>query len=112
MLTLIALLRDEGHDVRAAYSGASALVVASHFKPDAILVDIKLPDLSGWEIARLLENESGDLAPLLIAISGVYTKSADRILAQTVGFRHYVTKPYDPLELLALLEPLRSAPGG
>jgi CheY-like chemotaxis protein len=108
VLTLMTLLRQEGHDVRAAYSGGSAIVVASHFKPDAIFIDIGLPDISGWEVARQVGQENAGRAPLLIAISGVYKKGADRILAQSVGFAHYVTKPYDPVNLLALLEPLRS----
>lgn len=105
LLTLMALLRDDGHDVRAAYSGGSALVVAHHFKPDAMFVDIGLPDISGWEVARQMRAEAGP-APLLIAISGVYKKSADKALAKAVGFAHYVTKPYDPSALLALLDPL------
>lgn len=106
VLTLMTLLRDEGHDVRTAYSGASALMVAGHFNPDAAFIDIRLPDISGWEVARQLKPQSGAPAPLLIGISGVYNKSADRILAQTVGFNHYVRKPYDPPALLALLDPL------
>lgn len=106
VLTLKALLRGEGHDVRAAYTGASALMVASHFRPDAIFVDIRLPDISGWEVARQVRADSSGRAPLLVAVSGVYKKSADKALGQTVGFTHYVTKPYDPPALLALLDPL------
>lgn len=106
-MTLIALLRDEGHEVRAAYSGASALMVATHFRPDAVFVDIKLPDISGWEVARQLKGENAHAdGPLLVAMSGVYRKAADKILAQSVGFTHYVTKPYDPASLLAVLDPL------
>ena len=110
VLTLMALLKDAGHDVRAAYTGASAVVVASHFRPDAAVIDIKLPDISGWEVARQLHRYDRRRVPLLIATSGVYKQAADRILAQSVGFKHYVLKPYDPTALLALLEPL--IPGG
>lgn len=102
VFTLMALLRTEGHDVRVAYSGSSALFVAEHFKPDAVLVDIRLPDMSGWEVARQLR-EYGGRVPVLIAITGVYKTSVDRVFAKTVGFSHYVTKPYDPSALLALL---------
>ncbi len=105
-LTLTMLLRDERHDVRVAYSGGSALVVAHHFRPDAVFIDISLPDISGWEVARQLASESSPPPRLLIAVSGVYTKSADKILAKTVGFSHYLVKPYDPPVLLALLDPL------
>jgi hypothetical protein len=46
--------------------------------------------------------------PLLVAVTGVYTKSADQLLSRSVGFRHFISKPYDPNTLLKLLEPLRS----
>jgi two-component system OmpR family response regulator len=97
----MALLAGEGHEVRAAYSGASALLVATHFRPDALIVDIKLPDISGWEVARQIGNAHP--RPLLIAISGVYKKTSDNLLAESVGFKHYLTKPYDPQDLMALL---------
>ena len=100
------LLQDEGHDVRAAYSGGSALMVAHHFRPDAVFIDISLPDISGWEVARQLASDSSSTPRVLIAVSGVYKKSADKMLARSVGFSHYVTKPYDPPALLALLDPL------
>ncbi|HKV53097.1 MAG TPA: response regulator [Candidatus Binataceae bacterium] len=106
VLTLTMLLQDEGHDVRAAYSGGSALMVAHHFRPDAVFVDISLPDISGWEVARQLASDSSTTPRVLIAVSGVYKKSADKMLARSVGFSHYVTKPYDPPALLALLDPL------
>ncbi len=103
VFTLMALLRSEGHDVRVAYSGSAALFVAEHFKPDAVLVDIRLPDMSGWEVARQLRADNNGPPPLLIAITGVFKTPVDRVFAQTVGFSHFVTKPYDPSVLLALL---------
>ena len=107
VLTLMALLHDERHDVRVAYTGASALVVASHFNPDALFIDIKLPDISGWEVARQICGASDHgRRPLLVAMSGIYRMSADKKMAETVGFDHYVLKPYDPSAVLALLDPL------
>ena len=106
VVTLIALLEAEGHEARAAYSGASAVMVASHFNPDAAFIDIRLPDISGWEVARQIKPDRRAHGPMLVAISGVYNKSADKLLAQSVGFSHFVSKPYDPPALLALLDPL------
>ncbi len=58
---------------------------------------------------RELRQRHGPLAPLLIAISGVWTRAADRQLGEAIGFDHYVLKPCDPRELLPLLDPLHGA---
>lgn len=104
--TLVALLRNDGHDVRAAYSGGSALMVANHFRPEAIFVAIRLADISGREVARQLRADGSHPAPLLIGLGSPGTRAADESLARAAGFAHYVAKPYDPLALLALLDPL------
>ena len=96
VLTLMALMRDEGHEVKGAYTGKDALGSLHSFDPDAVLLDISLPDLNGWDVAREIRRLSGDRRPLLIAVTGAYKKSADRVLAQMAGFNEYVTKPYDP----------------
>jgi DNA-binding response OmpR family regulator len=106
VLTLMMVLRDEGHDVRGVYRGSDVLIAVNAFDPDAVLVDIKMPGLSGYEVARLIRSKHGDSRPLLIAISGVYTQGSDRALAEIVGFNHHVAKPYDIGALLALLAPL------
>ena len=74
-----------------------------------ILSDINMPGMSGYAVARELRQRHGPLAPLLIAISGVWTKAADRQLGEAIGFDHYVLKPCDPRELLPLLDPLHGA---
>ena len=104
--TLVALLRNAGHDVRAAYSGGSALMVANHFRPQAIFVAIRLPDISGWEVARQLRASAAHPSPLLVGLGGPRLGAADESLARTAGFAHTIAKPYDPLALLALLDPL------
>jgi DNA-binding response OmpR family regulator len=106
VLTLLMLLRDEGHEVRGVHSGRQALAVAPEFEPDAVLLDIALPDLSGWEVARQIRNRTGDKGPMLIGISGEYRQASDRILSEIIGFDHYLVKPYEPNALLALLHPL------
>ena len=110
--TLSAILRDEGHQVHTVLRGDEALEVCRLFRPDAVIADINLPGESGYAIARELRERHGDLAPLLIAISGKWTKTADRALGHAVGFDHYLLKPCDCQELLPLLEPLTRSGSG
>ena len=105
VLTLMALLRDEGYEVRGAYRGKVVLDLIRDFAPHAVLLDIGMPDLNGYEVARQIRGRWGELAPLLVAVTG-WKKSADRLLAQMAGFDHHVAKPYEPQTLLALLRPL------
>lgn len=99
------LLEEDGHEVRGLYSGRDVVKVVQEFNPDAVLLDIALPGVSGWEVARALRERLGR-RQLLIGISGEYKHSVDRILSEAIGFDHYLVKPYDPNELLALLAPL------
>ncbi|HTG96640.1 MAG TPA: response regulator [Burkholderiales bacterium] len=97
------LLNDEGHDVVGLSKGAEVLRMIEEFKPDAVVLDIAMPDLSGYEIAKEIRKRYGVITPLLIAITGRYKQASDRMLGQIVGFDHYLLKPYEPNELLALL---------
>lgn len=105
VLTLMMLLREEGHDARGVYSGKQALALLRDFEPDVALLDIALPELSGWEVARQIRERKGD-RPLLIALSGIYKSPTDKFLSESVGFDHHLLKPYDPKVLLALIAPL------
>ena len=105
-LTLTALLQGEGYDVKDAHSGAEALTALRDFEPDVMISDIAMPGMSGWELARQVRRMRPGDRPLLIAISGAYTKVVDRLLSESIGFQHYFTKPCDPNVLLRLLEPL------
>jgi DNA-binding response OmpR family regulator len=109
-LTLTMILRDEGHDARAVHSGRNVMSAVIDTDPDVVLVDINMPDMSGWQVAQTIRARSRK-HPLLIGISGVYTKTSDKVLASISGFHHYLVKPYAPAELLKLLEPLRSPTG-
>ena len=91
--------------MRALYSGRHVVKVVQDFNPDAVLLDIAMPGVSGWEVARALREKLGR-RQLLIGISGEYKHSVDRILSEAIGFDHYLVKPYNPNELLALLAPL------
>lgn len=95
-MTLAALLREDGHDVRAVYNGRFALRAAAEFEPEAVFLDINLPEINGWEVARQLRRAHVSPRPTIIALSGVYKKAADKILAELARIDYYPAKPYDP----------------
>jgi len=97
------LLNDEGHDVVGLNRGADVLAAVEEFDPDALVLDIAMPDRSGYEIAKEIRRSYGQVRPLLIAISGRYKLASDRMLAEIVGFDHHLAKPYAPTQLLELL---------
>ena len=97
------LLNDEGHDVVGLSKGADVMRKIEEFKPEVVVLDIAMPDVSGYELAKEIRKRYGQITPLLIAITGRYKQASDRMLGQIVGFDHYLLKPYRPDELLALL---------
>ena len=97
------LLNDEGHDVIGLSKGADVMRKIEEFKPEVVVLDIAMPDVSGYELAKEIRKRYGQITPLLIAITGRYKQASDRMLGQIVGFDHYLLKPYEPNELLALL---------
>ena len=107
VLTLVALLRDEGYDARGSYNGKDVLDLVRDFDPHAVLLDIGMPDLNGYEGCRLIRGRYGSASPLLIAVTG-WKKASDRLLAELAGFDHHVAKPYDPRLLLSLLRSLEN----
>ena len=106
--TLAAILNDEGHQVREVYRGTEVMRLLEEFDPDVALVDIGMPGMSGYDVAREVRHRYGKLRPLLIAITG-WQKPSDRILAKLVGFDHHLAKPFEANALLSLLEPLTSS---
>src|SRR3954468_18543315 len=105
VMTLLALLRDEGYNADGFASGKAALEAVRKLDPDVIISDIAMPAPNGWDLAREVRRLKGDgPRPLMIAISGIYVKSADRILAQMAGFNYFLAKPCDPQVLMALVE--------
>jgi two-component system, sensor histidine kinase len=104
---LIDLLNDEGFDAIGAHDGEEALSTLARFDPDAVVLDIAMPRLNGWEVARRIRKLKGPTRPLLIGITGVYMEDPDLILGKMSGFDHYLPKPYELKSLLALLAPVR-----
>ena len=93
----------EAHEVRVANTGQAAIAIAHAFQPDAVLLDLGLPDISGYEVAQHLKAFEGRTRPLLIALSG-YGQAEDRTRTRDAGFDHHLVKPADPDEILALLD--------
>jgi DNA-binding response OmpR family regulator len=106
-MTLAAILHDEGHEVQTVLRGDKALEMCRLFRPDVVVADIHMLGESGCAMARELYERHGELGPLLIAMCRTWTKASDRPLGKAVGFDHFLLKPCNPNELLALLEPLR-----
>ena len=111
VLTLMAVLRDEGHNVRGVYRGDDVLRAVEDERPDAVILDIEMPGKSGFAIAQELRHAYGEDTPMLIAISGKWTGQTDEMLGRLVGFKHYCLKPFEPQKLLELLEPLAGGAG-
>lgn len=102
MLSII--LEDEGHAVMTVNHGALVREAVRRFKPDVCILDIQMPGQSGYAVARELTQSLGADAPLLIAISGIWTSQTDRLLAKALGFAHFLRKPADPAELITILD--------
>jgi CheY-like chemotaxis protein len=100
--TMAELLRLLGHEVFVAGSGVEALPYAEKNSPDAVLLDIGLPGMSGWEIAQRIQAFPGGRRPLLVAITG-YGQEADRERSRAAGIHFHLVKPVDPEELEQLL---------
>ena len=103
VLTLSELLREEGHEVHGVYKGTDVMPALREFDPDVVLLDIAMPEMTGWDVARKVREVCGHERPLLIAISGIYKQAADQILGKLAGFNYYLAKPYDPSVLITLL---------
>lgn len=104
--SLARLLTRRGHEVATAFDGLSALKVAHEFKPEVLLLDLGLPGLDGYELAKRLRAEGFEREPI-IAISG-YAQEGDRARSRAAGFNYHFAKPVDfeALAELVIEEPL------
>jgi CheY-like chemotaxis protein len=103
VLSLITLLRADGHAAKGAYGGTQALTEMEVFDPDVMIVDVGMPEMSGWHVAREVRAAGRRGRPLLIAISGTYVSKPDETIARAAGFSYYLTKPCDPSFLFNIL---------
>jgi len=101
--TMSALLHSFGHDVRTVYDGPAALPAAAEYRPSIVLLDIGLPSMDGYEVARRLRN-TRELAPVtIIAVTG-YGQSEDRRRSREAGFDFHLVKPVELDELRKILD--------
>jgi len=105
------ILRAMGHDVRVAHDGAEALEIAAAFQPEAALVDLGMPNMNGYLLARKLREWRWTRDAVLIAVTG-WGGERERERAKEAGFDHHLLKPAQPeriAELLAAVPPAPSA---
>jgi signal transduction histidine kinase/ActR/RegA family two-component response regulator len=100
--SLAMLLNLWGHEVYATHDGAAALEAAQAWQPAVVLLDIGLPGMDGYEVARRLRAARGPARPLLVALTG-YGQEEDRRRSQEAGFDRHLVKPADPETLEMLL---------
>lgn len=98
--TLADLLKEDGHQTLAVSNGPAALAAIRTFGPEVVLVDLGLPEMDGYEVARRLREENGDRKILLIAVTG-YQNDASRL--KQAGFDHHLIKPPDMRKLSSFI---------
>jgi CheY-like chemotaxis protein/two-component sensor histidine kinase len=100
--TMVMLLDLSGHEARSAFGGQEALDMALAFRPDLVFLDIGLPGMNGYEVARRLLAEPGTASTKLIALTGWGTEEDIR-KSKIAGFHAHLTKPVDPDAVEAML---------
>jgi len=103
--SMAALLQLKGHDARVAFDGPKALETAAAFHPEVVLLDIDMPGMNGYQVAKQLRQMPGLEQTLLVTLSG-YGQEEDRRRSREAGFQHHLVKP---VRLSAVLELLVSA---
>lgn len=96
-------LKFVGFDIRTAATGAAALTVAEEFKPHAMILDVMLPDLDGFEVCRRIRNEG---LPIGVLFLSAKDEMKDKVQGLTIGGDDYMTKPFSLEELVARLRAL------
>jgi signal transduction histidine kinase len=108
--TLARLLQLGGHEIHKAVDGVQALEAATRVRPDLVLLDIGMPGMDGYEVARRIRSQPWGRAAKLVALSG-WGQESDRKRSREAGFDTHFIKPLDPQRLSMLLASL-STPGG
>jgi CheY-like chemotaxis protein len=109
--SLAMLLEIDGHEVRVAHGGHAAMALAQAFRPEVAVLDIGMPEFSGYDVAMALRKESWGKAMQLIALTG-WGQESDRRQSRAAGFDRHLTKPIDTDALRAALTDWNSADAG
>jgi CheY-like chemotaxis protein len=105
--SLAMLLRLQGHEVRVAHSGAAALEMTNSYTPDVVFLDIGMPGMDGYEVARRLRQQPGLEKVVLAALTG-WGQREDRRRTAEAGFNHHLVKPPEPKVIDGLLADLKA----
>ena len=105
--SLALLLNASGHATHVAYSGGQALDLALRVRPDACILDIGMPEMTGYEVAERIRAQSSGGQVMLIAVTG-WGQQEDKLKAEAAGFDHHLTKPVEPGTVEMLLHQLAS----
>lgn len=100
--TIAMLIELWGHQARIVHNGPAALAEAPEWRPQVVLLDIGLPGIDGYEVARRLRQEPAMAGVMLVAMTG-YGQERDRRMSSEAGFDHHLVKPVDPEVLQKLL---------
>jgi CheY-like chemotaxis protein len=106
--SLALVLRTAGHTVRLAPDGESAFELAAEFRPEVAFLDIGMPRMNGYDVARRIREEAWGKSIRLVAVTG-WGQESDRLRGEAVGFDHHLVKPVPPDHLNRLL---RNLPDG
>lgn len=104
-MSLAMLLSLQGHDVQVAHDGVSALAMATACAPHMVFLDIGMPGMDGYEVARRLRGQAGFESTKLVALTG-WGQAGDRRRTAEAGFDHHVVKPLEAKTLERLLSAL------
>jgi signal transduction histidine kinase/DNA-binding response OmpR family regulator len=104
--SLAMLLELTGHETRVAHDGLEAVQAAESFRPDVVLLDIGLPKLNGFEVARMMRQQPWGKDMTLVALTG-WGQEEDRRMSSEAGFDAHLVKPADPVALTELLAGMR-----
>jgi PAS domain S-box-containing protein len=107
--SLATLLSLSGADTEVAYDGASALASLALRRPELVLLDVGMPDMDGYTVARRIREDPSCRGVTLVALTG-WGQEQDRLRAMAAGFDHHLTKPVDPLHLQRLFNALEPHP--
>jgi CheY-like chemotaxis protein len=104
-VSLGTVLEFNGHAVRLAFDGTSALALAREFRPEVAFLDLGLPGLSGYDLARALRADPATRQAMLIALTG-WGQDKDRVRTRAAGFDVHFVKPVDPQVIAQIVDQL------
>ena len=105
-MSLAMLLRLDGHEVQIAHDGTSALELAKSYGPEMVFLDLGMPGMDGYQVARQMRQQPGLQNVVLAALTG-WGQQEDRRRTAEAGFDHHLVKPLEPMVLEQLIAQLK-----